>query len=226
MVMRKSLFYVSLCASLAWVCYAKIAVSSDAKTEMAEPVELKATIAHGDAAAGKAASAVCAGCHGVDGRSAIAANPSLAGQGAPYIVKQLNDFKSGARENAIMAGMVATLDDTAMDNLAAYYAEQTPAPGTSIDNDDLKLGRDIYRGGIASIGVPACASCHAPDGSGNDAALFPRIGGQHADYIALSLKNYRSGARANDANKMMRTVAARLSDQEIAALANYIQGLY
>ncbi len=223
--MRKSLFYVSLCAVLTTVCYVKTGLASEAKTDSPAAVPTKTTIAHGDAAAGKAAAAVCAGCHGVDGVSAIPANPSLAGQGAPYLLKQLMEFKSGARNNAIMAGMVAALDDTAMANLAAYYAEQTPAEGVSTE-ENLKLGRDIYRGGIGAIGVPACASCHGPAGAGNDAAKFPRLGGQHAEYTASTLKQFRSGERANDANKMMRMVAARLSDEEIAALANYIQGLY
>ncbi len=223
--MRKSLFYVSLCAVLSTVCYVKTGLASEAKTDSAEAMPTQATIAHGDAAAGKAGSAICAGCHGVDGVSAIPANPNLAGQGAPYILKQLIEFKSGVRNNAIMAGMVAALDETAMADLAAYYAEQTPAEGVSSE-ENLKLGRDIYRGGIAAIGVPACASCHGPAGAGNDAAKFPRLGGQHAEYIASSLKQFRSGERANDANRMMRLVAARLSDEEIAALANYVQGLH
>ncbi len=224
-MMRKSLFYVSLCAVLTSVCYVKTGLASEAKTESAVPTATQKTIAHGDPAAGKAASAICAGCHGVDGVSAIPANPNLAGQGSPYLLKQLKEFKSGARQNAIMAGMVATLDENAMSDLAAYYAEQAPAQGVSAD-ENLKLGRDIYRGGIAAIGVPACASCHGPAGAGNDAAKFPRLSGQHADYTASALKQFRSGERANDANKMMRMVAARLSDAEIAALANYIQGLY
>ena len=223
--MRKSLFYVSVSAVLATLCYVKTGIASDSDSKPVAPVELKATIASGDAAAGKAASAICAGCHGVDGVSAIPENPNLAGQGAPYLLKQLMEFKSGARNNAIMAGMVASLDQTAMENLAAFYAEQAPAQGTSA-SENLKLGQDIYRGGIASIGVPACASCHGPAGAGNDAAKFPRLAGQHASYTETALQNFRSGARANDANKMMQSVAARLSDAEIAALANYLQGLH
>lgn len=223
--MRKSLFYVSVGAVLASLCYVKTGLTAETGGKAAIPADIKPTIAIGDAAAGKAAAAVCAGCHGVDGKSVIPANPSLAGQGAPYLLKQLMEFKSGARNNAIMAGMVAPLDQTAMENLAAYYAEQTPAEGVSSE-DNLKLGRDIYRGGIASIGVPACASCHGPDGAGNDAAKFPRLAGQHAEYTSSSLQQFRSGARANDVNSMMRSVAGRLSDTEIAALANYIQGLH
>jgi len=222
--MRKSLFYVSAGAVLATLCYVKTGIAADS-AKKSIPAAIQPTIATGDAAAGKAASAVCAGCHGVDGLSAIPANPSLAGQGAPYLLKQLMEFKSGARNNAIMAGMVAGLDQTAMENLAAYYAEQAPAQGVS-SAENLELGRDIFRGGIASIGVPACASCHGPDGAGNDAAKFPRLAGQHADYTISALQNFRSGARANDPNKMMQTVAGRLSDAEIAALANYIQGLH
>ncbi len=223
--MRKSLFYVSAGAVLATLCYVKTGLAAETGAKAAIPADIKPTIASGDAAAGKAASAICAGCHGVVGISAIPANPNLAGQGAPYLLKQLMEFKSGARNNAIMAGMVANLDQTAMENLAAYYAEQTPAQGVS-SPENLQLGRDIYRGGISSIGVPSCASCHGPDGGGNDAAKFPALAGQHAEYTAATLKHFRSGERANDVNGMMRSVAGRLSDEEIAALANYIQGLY
>ena len=223
--MRKSLFVVSLCTMLTSVCYVGVGNASETKSESAPAAEVKATLSHGDAAAGKAGSAVCAGCHGVDGVAAIKAYPNLAGQGAPYLFKQLMEFKSGARENAIMAGMVAALDEEAMHNLAAYYAELPAAEGVS-NAEDMAIGRDIYRGGIASIGVPACMSCHSPDGGGNDAAKFPALSGQNAEYTVLALESFRSGARANDLNKMMRMVAERLSDKEISALGNYVQGLH
>lgn len=224
--MRKSLFVVSLCGLLASACYVNVGYASETKSESVPAADLKDNLGHGDAAAGKAASAVCAGCHGVDGVAAIKSYPNLAGQGAPYLVKQLMAFKSGARENAIMAGMVAGLDQTAMENLAAHYAGLPAATGISANTDDLALARNIYRGGIAAIGVPACMSCHSPDGAGNDAAKFPALGGQNAEYVALALQNFRSGARTNDPNKMMRLVTERLSDKEIAALANFVQGLH
>ncbi len=224
--MRKSLVVVSLCGLLVSACFISIGQASETTGSSAEAADLKENISHGDAEAGKAASAVCAGCHGADGVAAIKSYPNLAGQGAAYLVKQLMEFKSGARENAIMAGMVAALDQTAMENLAAYYAGLPTAEGISASTEDLALGRDIFRGGIGAIGVPACMSCHAPDGAGNDAAKFPALGGQNAEYLALALQNFRSGARANDPNKMMRLVAERLSDKEITALANFLQGLH
>ncbi len=224
--MRKSLFVVSLCAVLsAPLWYANSGIASDSGSESATQGEVMATLSHGDSEAGKAASAVCAGCHGLDGIATITTYPNLAGQGAPYMVKQLMEFKSGARENAIMLGMVAALDEPAMNNLAAFYAQLPPAEGIST-SDNLELGRDIYRGGITGLGVPACMGCHGPDGAGNDAAKFPRLAGQNADYIKVALEGFRSGARANDVNKMMQSVAHRLSDIEIAALANYVQGLH
>lgn len=220
--MRKSLFvYI--------VCFAALAgwrLSAAAETAAAtDSTEVKPILASGDAEAGKAASATCAACHGPTGVAAIATYPNLAGQGAPYLLKQLKEFKSGARENAVMLGMVAALDEETMANLAAYYASQEPAQGVS-EPDNLELGRNIYQGGIESVGVPACMSCHGPDGAGNDAAKFPRVNAQNAEYTALALQNFRSGARANDPNNMMRLVAHRLSDVEIAALANYLQGLH
>jgi len=223
-MMRKSLFVLSLCVATTLMTPLTQA-ATDSADKPAEPVELKATIAAGDAAAGQAASAVCAGCHGVDGIATIKTYPNLAGQGAPYIYKQLTEFKSGARENAIMLGMVAALSDDDMKNLAAHYAA-LPVPEGVSAAENLELGRQIFNGGITSIKVPACASCHAPNGIGNDAAGFPLLSGQNAEYTALALQSFRSGARANDPGNMMRMVAERLSDTEISALANYIQGLH
>ena len=222
--MRKSLFVLSLCVATTLLAPASQA-ASDSSDKPVQAVELKPTIAGGDAAAGKAASAVCAGCHGVDGVAAIKTYPNLAGQGAPYLYKQLVEFKSGARENAVMLGMVANLSDDDMKNLAAYYAEMPAAEGVSA-SENLEAGRQIFAGGITSIQVPACASCHAPDGAGNDAAKFPALSGQNAEYIVTALQNFRSGARANDPGKMMQMVAGRMSDAEITAVANYVQGLY
>ena len=222
--MRKSLVIFSFCASFAGTfLMSSVQAADDAKPVQA--ADIKPTIASGDAAAGQAASAVCAGCHGVEGISALPETPNLAGQGAPYIYKQLVEFKSGARPNAVMQGMAAGLTDEAMQNLAAYYAELPVAELTS-QSENLELGRQIYLGGITAIQVPACAACHAPDGAGNDAAKFPRLGGQRSDYIVVALQNFRSGARANDPGRMMQMAAKRLSDEEINAVANYVQGLH
>lgn len=223
--MHKSLFVLSFCAAIASTVLPQPLLASESETKPMQSAEIKPTIATGDAEAGKASSAICAGCHGANGVSAIAVNPSLAGQGASYLYKQLAEFKSGARENAVMAGMVANLSEDDMHNLAAYYAEM-PAPEGTSANENLKLGASIYQGGITSVGVPACMGCHAPTGGGNDAAKFPRLGGQSAEYVATALKNFRSGARANDPGRMMQMVAARMSDAEIAAVANYVQGLH
>lgn len=172
---------------------------------------------------------VCAACHGADGNSAISANPSLAGQHPEYTLKQLVNFKSqdgkpAERGNAVMAGMVASLSADDMSNLAAYFAGQKPKPRAARDPELVKLGQAIYRGGILDKGVAACAACHSPNGAGIP-AQFPRLAGQHAEYIALQLKAFRSGERANDPNRMMRGVAVKLSDREISAVAEYIAGL-
>jgi len=167
---------------------------------------------------------VCAGCHAVDGNSTVAANPKLAGLNAEYIDKQLTNFKSGERNNAIMSGMVASLSPQDMLNLAAYYSAQTPKPDTAKDQVLATLGQGIFRGGVQGAGVPACASCHAPQGKGIP-VQFPRLAGQHSDYIYAQLNNFRLGTRANDGAKMMQTIAAKMTDAEMKAVAAYIQGL-
>src|SRR3990172_4876922 len=169
---------------------------------------------------------VCAACHAIDGNSQIAINPKLAGQIPEYLYKQLTNFKAAAgkkaeRDNPVMAGMVANLSPEDMRNLAAYFAGQTEKPGAAQSKDLVALGQRIYRGGIASEGVAACASCHGPNGAGMP-AQYPRLSGQHAEYIDAQLKAFRSGARANDTHASMRGVAARLSDREIEAEADYI----
>lgn len=181
--------------------------------------------AAGDAAKGAIiANQVCIACHGADGNSPISMYPTLAGQHPEYITKQLHNFKSGERKNAIMAGMVAALSDEDMANLGAYYASQTAKPGTAKSNGKGSVGEKIYKAGIAGMGVPACASCHGPTGAGVP-VQFPRLAGQHADYTVAQLQTFRSGERANDAAKMMRMIASKLSDQDMAAVADYIQGL-
>jgi cytochrome c553 len=172
---------------------------------------------------------VCAACHGADGNSAQAANPSLAGQHAEYTAKQLANFKPqdgkpAERPNAIMAGMVAALSADDMRNLAAYFESQKLQPRAARDARLVKQGQAIYRGGIAAKGVAACTACHGPAGAGIP-AQFPRLAGQYAEYTAAQLKAFRSGERGNDSNRMMRAIAERLSDGEIAALADYIAGL-
>ena len=167
---------------------------------------------------------VCAGCHAVDGNSAAAANPKLAGLNPEYIYKQLTEFKSGARKNAIMSGMVASLSEQDMKNLALYFSAQQPKPATSKDQALALIGQKIYRGGVQGAGVPACASCHGPQGKGIP-SQFPRLAGQHSDYIYAQLNEFRVGTRANDAAKMMRSIAAKMTDADMKAVASYIQGL-
>jgi len=167
---------------------------------------------------------VCAGCHGVDGNSATPANPSIAGQGGEYLHKQLTNFKSGERKSAVMAGMVASLSPADMNNLAAYFSAKQAKPGTSKDKDKALLGQKIYRGGVQGSGVPACASCHGAKGEGIP-VQFPRLAGQHAAYTQDQLNKFRASERANDAAKMMRVIAAKMTQQEMEAVAQYIQGL-
>lgn len=181
--------------------------------------------AAGDAVKGKStASTVCAACHGADGNSVVAMYPKLAAQHPEYIAKQLANFKSGERNNAIMGGMAAALSPEDMANVGAYFGSQTNTGGTAKSNGAGSVGEKIFRGGIPGVGVPACASCHGPAGAGIP-VQFPRLAGQHADYTVTQLKAFRAGERANDAAKMMRMVAAKLSDQDMAAVADYIQGL-
>ena len=172
---------------------------------------------------------ICASCHAVDGNSTLPANPVLAGQHADYTLKQLINFrpqdgKAAERPNAVMAGMVTSLSAGDLRNLAAYFEVQKPKPRAARDADLAKLGQAIYRGGILAKNVAACTACHGPNGSGIP-AQFPRLAGQFADYTSAQLRAFRAGERANDPNRMMRAVAERLSDREIAAVAEYIAGL-
>ena len=182
--------------------------------------------AAGNAAAGeKIVTGVCAACHGADGNSVITTNPKLAQQHPEYIAKQLANFKSGERKNAIMSGMAAGLSPEDMANVAAYLGSQKAKVGSAKTNAAGSLGEKIYRGGIASLGVPACASCHGATGAGIP-VQFPRLSGQHADYVVTQLKAFYSGERANDNAKVMRMIAAKMSDADMAAVADYIQGLH
>ena len=175
------------------------------------------------------ANQVCAACHAADGNSPTAANPKIAGQIAEYTHKQLLDFKAQggkkpARESPIMMGMVANLSDADMKGLAAYYAGQKLKPAAAADKSLAAVGQKLWRGGNAASGVPACAGCHGPNGAGIP-AQYPRVAGQYAEYIATQLKAFREGTRVNDPNGMMRGVAARLTDREIRAVAEYAAGL-
>ena len=173
---------------------------------------------------------MCAACHGADGNSIAPANPKLAGQIPDYLAKQLANFKPAAagkpaeRNNAIMAGFAATLSPEDMHNIAAYYASQRLQPEKARNKDTIELGQKIYRAGIAEKGVAACAGCHGPRGEGVP-GQFPALAGQYADYLHAQLMAFQSGARSNDPNKMMRTTAAKLSDAEMKAVADYIAGL-
>jgi cytochrome c553 len=167
---------------------------------------------------------VCAACHGMDGNSVIAANPVLAGQHPEYLAKQLAEFKSGERKSSVMAGMAAPLSAQDIKDLGAYFASQKPRPGAAKDIELVKSGQAIYRGGIMSKAVPACASCHLANGVGIP-VQYPRVAGQHTDYAVQQLQQFRAGQRANDPNKAMRTIAARMSDDEMKAAAEYMSGL-
>ncbi len=180
--------------------------------------------AQGDAAAGEAKVALCATCHGVGGNSQIPENPKLAGQNANYILKQLEDYKSGARENITMSAMVGALSEQDMQDIAAYYASQQ-VEISAAEPESIELGETIYRAGNKEITVAACTACHSPTGRGNGPAGFPALSGQHSIYTLTQLKAFRSGERDNDMNGMMRIVVERLTDKELEALANYVAGL-
>jgi len=182
-------------------------------------------IVKGDAAKGKALSAVCAACHGADGNSVNPDWPKIAGQGEGYLVKQINDFRDDKRAEATMTPMakgIASAED--VKHLAAYYAGQKIKLGTA-NKEKVELGEAIYRGGVLSSGVAACSGCHGPSGAGNAPAKFPQIAGQHAKYVLKQLQTFKSGVRNNDTGKMMRNVAKNMTDAEMEAVAEYIAGL-
>ncbi len=182
--------------------------------------------AAGDAAAGQGKTAVCAGCHGVDGNSAVPNFPKLAGLGERYLEKQILDIKEGRRPIVEMTGMTENLSAQDIADIAAFYAAQ-PATTGQAKADTIELGEQLYRAGNSAKGIPACTGCHGPSGKGNAPAGFPRLAGQHASYTETQLVKFRSGERTNDGDtRMMRDIAANLSDNEIKALSNYIFGLY
>ena len=190
-------------------------------------------LAEGDPEAGKEKAQVCAACHGPDGNSPSGQYPSLAGQGEPYLIKQLKAFKSGERENAIMQGQAANLSEQDMQDLAAFYAEQTVQTG-QVKADLVEMGERIYRGGDVEKGIPACAGCHGPAGQGVDAAGFPALAGQQPAYTESQLMAFRAvgredigdmAKRDNDPQAMMRTLAAKMSDAQIQAVSSFVAGL-
>ena len=181
-------------------------------------------LAAGTKEAGQAKSTPCVACHGIDGNSANPEWPSIAGQHETYLVKQLTAFRDGVRQNPLMTPMAAGLRDEDIADLAAWYSSQT-ARGGETEPSKLKLGQKVYRAGNMEEQTMACAACHGPTGRGNPLASYPAIQGQHATYVAAQLRAYKTGARTGDQNQMMRSVAVRLSEAEIDAVASYVQGL-
>jgi cytochrome c553 len=195
------------------------AFSTHAAGDPAAKAQAKPDLVKGEASF----TAACAACHGADGNSAIPANPKLSQQHPEYLVKQLQEFKSGKRNNAIMKGFATTLSDDDMRNIAYWLTSKKAKQGFAKDKELVSLGERIYRGGIADRQVPACAGCHSPTGAGIP-SQYPRLGGQHGDYTAAQLTGFRDGVRKN--NLQMSQVAAKLNDREIKAVADYIAGLH
>lgn len=199
---------------VSFLCAAAAAVLSfSAQAQSAKPDLAKGAAAYGN---------VCVACHAADGNSTTPANPKLAGQHPEYLIKQLQEYKSGKRANAIMQGLAASLSDDDMRNIAYWLASQKPKDGASTDKELVKLGERIYRGGIADRQISACAGCHSPNGAGIP-SQYPRLSGQHAEYTETQLRHFRDGTRGN--NAQMKGVAAKMNDREIKAVADYIAGL-
>jgi cytochrome c553 len=195
------------------------------------------TFAEGDANKGKIKSATCVACHGANGNSMVPNFPKIAGQGEKYLLKQLKDFKSNKRQNALMAGIVAGLSAEDMQDLSAYFSQQKITQGVASKTADIALGEKLYRGGDKARGIAACMACHGPQGAGIPSAGFPALASQHATYTAQQLKDFRqvainaqtdakAPARMNDDRKMMVAFAKSLTNKEIEALAQYIAGLH
>jgi cbb3-type cytochrome c oxidase subunit III len=221
-------FLVSLlmAASLAATCLSVSAADEKpaapaahgAAPAAAAPAAAKPDLAQGEAKF----TAVCAACHGADGNSGTPANPKLAQQHPEYLVKQLQEFKAGKRVNPIMQPMASQLSDADMKNIAAWVTAKKAKPGFAKDKDLVTMGERIYRGGIADRQIAACAGCHSPNGAGIP-SQYPRLSGQHAEYVAAQLTAFRDGVRKN--SPQMAQVAAKLNDREIRAVADYIAGL-
>ena len=206
---------LALAAAVAALCAGRAMAQQPAKPDLGKAQSI--------------ATQACAACHAADGNSVAAANPKIAGQFPEYLSKQLADFKpqggsKPARESPVMMGMVATLSEADMKNLAAYYGGQKLKPAAAADKDLAALGQKLWRGGNAASGVPACAGCHGPAGAGIP-AQYPRLAGQFSEYVAGQLKAFKDGMRSNDSNGVMRGVAARMTEREIRAVAEYAAGL-
>jgi cytochrome c553 len=183
-------------------------------------------LVNGSAEAGKDKAVSCGACHGADGNSVNPTWPSLAGQSATYIVDQLKAFKKGSRSNVLMNAQVLSLSDEDMADVAVYFSEQPAAPRAVADASLVDKGQAIYRGGNKEEGTPACMACHGPNGAGNPAASYPSLSGQYAIYTTAQLKAYASGERKSDgATKVMRDIAKSMDDDDMVAVASYIQGL-
>jgi cytochrome c553 len=192
---------------------AALAFSFGAQAQTGKPDLVKGAALYGG---------VCIACHAADGNSMIPANPKLAQQHPEYLVKQLQEYKSGKRENAIMKGFASALSDEDMRNISFWLASQKGTPGFASNKETIALGERVYRGGIPDRQIAACAACHSPNGAGLP-VQYPRLSGQHAEYTATQLNHFRSGVRAN--NVAMTSVAAKLNDREIQAVSDYIAGL-
>ena len=209
--MKRAVAFAILAASSAVVCAQEAGSKGPAKADTAKGQKI--------------AQQVCAACHAADGNSPTAANPKLAGQMPEYLAKQLANFKANTdRKNPVMLGMASTLSPDDMRDVAAYYGSQKPAAGSAKNKDTVALGQKLWRGGDVARGLPACASCHGAVGAGVP-AQYPRLAGQYAEYTEMQLRAFRAGERANDPAKMMRSVAAKMSDADIKAVADYVAGL-
>jgi cytochrome c553 len=206
----------------AWTALTIGALLSSSSLLAAEATKPAATESKPDLAKGQAAAASCGACHTADGSRGAPANPILQGQHPEYLLKQLAEFKSGKRKNAVMMGMAASIPETEWKNVAAFYASKTAKPGFAKSPSTVSLGEQIYRGGIIGKQVPACSGCHSPNGAGIP-SQYPRLAGQHGDYTEAQLLAFRSGARGN--NAQMMTIAGKLNDKEIKAVADYVAGL-
>jgi cytochrome c553 len=214
--MKRALVLVAACVAVGALAPAQ-AEESGGKPDLAKAQQIVST--------------VCAACHGADGNSAASANPSLAGQHAEYISLQLMHFKDGTRNNAVMAGMVANLAPADMKSLGVYFARQKPKGLAAKDPALVPVGQKLYRGGNAATGVPACAACHTPTGAGIP-VRYPRLSGQYAEYTLAQLQAFKSGQRGMDKNgkdvngRVMAQIAARMSEPEMRAVADYAAGLH
>lgn len=215
--------HLFMAAAVAAAAFSAVAEEAKPAPSHAEAQAAPAKVAKPDLVKGEASfTAVCAACHGADGNSGTPVNPKLSQQHPEYLVKQLQEFKSGQRNNPIMKGFASALSDEDMKNIAYWVSGKKAKPGFAKDKELVALGERIYRGGIADRQVAACAGCHSPNGAGIP-SQYPRLGGQHADYSVAQLTGFRDGARKN--SLQMVQVAAKLNDREIKAVADYIAGL-